>query len=174
MPTHLAHQQLQQHQEQHWWEIGQVISEIPGQGFGHFKFQTPEGRPASPAMIKGIWTPIQPETKAAQTQLMDQWLMQGFSLNISVSLRNVRETNTRECLGAERSQWAVGDEDQQMMQGVSPAKKDEIIYKKVTTMHPAHQQPHQHPRKAILIILTHHCMWNVSFHPTHNMKLCPF
>ena len=36
-------------------KIGQVISEIPGQGFGHFKFQTPEeGRPGDPTKIKGI------------------------------------------------------------------------------------------------------------------------
>ena len=32
MPTHPAHQQPQQHQDQRWWEIGQVISEIPGRG----------------------------------------------------------------------------------------------------------------------------------------------
>ena len=61
-------------------EIGQVISEIPGRGFGHFKFQTPEeGRPGGPAKIKGILTPVQ-QTKTAQQQLMDQRMMQGVSL----------------------------------------------------------------------------------------------
>ncbi len=69
-PTHPAHQQPQQHQEQHWWEIGQVISEIPGQGLGLFKFQTPEeGRSGSPAKIEGILTPVQPQTKTAQKLL---------------------------------------------------------------------------------------------------------
>ena len=38
-----------------------------------------------------------------------------------------RETNTRESLGAERSQRAVGDEDEWMMQRTSPAKKCKII-----------------------------------------------
>ena len=80
MPTHSEHQQLQRHQEQPWWEIEQVTSEIPGQGFGHFEFQTPEeGRLGGPAKIKGILTPVQPQTKAAQKQLMDQQMMQGVS-----------------------------------------------------------------------------------------------
>ncbi len=71
-PTHPAHQQAQHQQEQPWWEIGQVISEIPGRGFDRFKFQTPdEGRSGGPAKIEGILTPVQTQTKAAQKQLMD-------------------------------------------------------------------------------------------------------
>ncbi len=46
-----------------------------------------EGRPGGPAKIEGIVTPVQPQTKAAQKQLMDQRMMQGVSLNISVSLK---------------------------------------------------------------------------------------
>ena len=49
-------------------EIGQVFDEIPGQGFGHLRFQTPEeGRPGDPAKNEGILTPVQPQTKAAKT-----------------------------------------------------------------------------------------------------------
>ena len=77
MSTHPAHQQPQQHYEQPWWEIGQVIGEIPGEGFGHFKFQTPEGgrEPGGLAKIWGILTAIQPQTKAAQKQPIDQWMI---------------------------------------------------------------------------------------------------
>ena len=68
MPTHPAHQQNEQHHEQPWWGIGQVISKIPGWGFRHFKFQTPEeGRPGGSAKIKGILTLIQPQIKAAES-----------------------------------------------------------------------------------------------------------
>ena len=48
-----AHQQPQQHHEKRGWEIGQVISEIPGRGCGNFKFQTSEGgRTGGPARLK--------------------------------------------------------------------------------------------------------------------------
>ena len=46
-------------------KVGQIISEIPGRGFAHFKFQTPEeGRPGGAAKIKGILTPVQLQTTA--------------------------------------------------------------------------------------------------------------
>ena len=61
-------------------EIGQVIGEIWGRSFRYFKFQIPEeGRPGGPAKINEILTSIQPQTKAAQEQLMDQQMMQGVS-----------------------------------------------------------------------------------------------
>ena len=53
-------------------KVGQVISEIPGRGFGHFKIQTPEeGRPGGPAKIEGILTPVQLQTKVLQMLLVD-------------------------------------------------------------------------------------------------------
>ena len=71
MPTYPAHQQPQQYNEQSRWELRQVIDEI--RGFGQFKFQIPEERrPGIPAKIKGIVTPVQPQTKVAQKHLMAQ------------------------------------------------------------------------------------------------------
>ena len=53
-------------------KIGWVISEISGQGFRHFSFQTPEeGRPDSSAKIEGILTPVQLQTKLFQMLLVN-------------------------------------------------------------------------------------------------------
>ena len=119
-----------------WWPR----SEIPGQGFGHFKFRPlKKGDLAaqlrlkeschlsthSPKLLKSIWW-------------INEWCT--GSLKISVcSEKCKRETNTRESWGAD------GDEDQEMMQGASPAKNQQNNVKKtVIPTYPAHQQPQQH------------------------------